>query len=216
MVKDIIVDEEKLSVVSDEYDVRKEGKQVREVVLDLKDTIREHNLVSLSAIQIGVDKRLFVINFNGTLKSFINPMITNVKGFDLHREVSPCIPGKEFIVPRYNRVEAVYQTPLGEVKTTEIVGVAAMVFQQQVDQLQGILISDLGLEVDSDFDNATEDEKAEIIKMYLDSLDVRQQQLEEEIESSDDLKVLKNSLDFQEKLVKGEITLIEGEKKCQE
>ena len=211
MIKEIITNEEKLSVVSDEVDIRKQGNIVREIVLNLKDTIRKHNLTGLSAIQIGEDKRVFVINFNGTLKSFVNPMISSVKGIEVRKETCSSIPEKKFIITRYNRIQIIYQTPLGEVKSTELVGMSAMVFQHLVDHLDGILVSDHGLEIDNDFENASDEEKSEVIKLYLDSLDIKQKQLEKEITEDEDLSAMKYSLDLREKIAKGEITLVKKE-----
>lgn len=220
MIKEIITDEEALSVISDEIDCRKEGKLVREIVINLKDTIREHNLVSLSAPEIGEQRRLFVINFNGDLRSFVNPIITKVSGWEMSKEESPSIPDKKFILPRYNKVTAFYQTPLGETKSAEFVGLSAKIFQQKVDSLEGILLSDLGLEIDTDFEEASEEEQQEIIKMYLESLDIKKKEIEKEIAEDEDLTKVMNKVNLEEKIAKGDIVITEyhtgEEDKCQE
>ena len=64
MVKTIITDYDALSERSDEINTRKEGDAFRGIILDLKDTILENDIPALSAIQIGVPKRVFTINFN--------------------------------------------------------------------------------------------------------------------------------------------------------
>lgn len=207
MIKEIITDYDAVSTTSDEIDARKDGKLTRQIVIDLKDTIREHNLNALSAIQIGYDKRIFVINFNGDLKSYVNPLITNVKGFEMSKESDASIPDKKYILPRYNTINVVYQTPMGVPKSAQFVGMSAKVFQQMQDHLEGILISDLGLEIDDDFENASEDEQAEIIKMYLDSLDIRRQSIEQEIAEDEDLSKLKKNLDIRDKIISGEMTI---------
>lgn len=207
MIKEIITDYDAVSTTSDEIDARKDGKLTRQIVIDLKDTIREHNLNALSAIQIGYDKRIFVINFNGDLKSYVNPLITNVKGFEMSKESDASIPDKKYILPRYNTINVVYQTPMGVPKSGQFVGMSAKVFQQMQDHLEGILISDLGLEIDEDFENASEDEQAEIIKMYLDSLDIRRQTIEQEIAEDEDLSKLKKNLDIRDKIISGEMTI---------
>jgi peptide deformylase len=51
-----------------------------------------------------------------------------------------------------------YQKPAGAIETRQLVGLAAIVFQHEVDHLEGLLLSDVGLEIDSDFENATEEE----------------------------------------------------------
>jgi len=202
---DIVVEEEKLSVRSEEVDVRKDNKLLRKTILDLKKAIKEHNLISLSAIQIGVAKRIFVINFNGDLRTFINPIITQVKGFELSKETCASIPEKRFIRPRHNDITVVYQTPLGKIESRKIFGMSATVFQHSVDHLDGLLISDIGLEIDKNFEQASEDEQQEVIKMYLDSLDIKQKEISAIVQENKDLKQMAEAIDFIEKVQKGEI-----------
>ena len=204
---DIITDVEKLSVRADEVDVRKDNNLVREITIKLKDIIRENNLTSLSAPQIGYDKRIFVINFNGDLRTFINPVLSGVKGFELSREKCSSIPDKTYIRPRHNDIQTIYQTPLGKIESKQFLGVAAKVFQHCLDHLDGLLLSDIGLEIDEMFDNATEEERAAVINMYLDSLDIKQKEIDKEIQSDDELKQLSKGIEFMEKVQKGEVQI---------
>lgn len=204
---DIITDVEKLSVRADEVDVRKDNNLVREITVKLKDIIRENNLTSLSAPQIGYDKRIFVINFNGDLRTFINPVLSGVNGFELSREKCSSIPDKTFIRPRHNDIQTIYQTPLGKIESKQFLGVAAKVFQHCLDHLDGLLLSDIGLEIDEMFDNATEEERAAVINMYLDSLDIKQKEIDKEIQSDDELKQLSKGIEFMEKVQKGEVQI---------
>lgn len=204
---DIITDVEKLSIRADEVDVRKDNKEVREITVSLKNAVREHNLLSLSAPQIGIDKRIFVINFNGDIRTFINPMITNVKGFELSRETCSSIPDKTFIRPRHNDIQVMYQTPLGKIESKQFMGAAARVFQHCIDHLDGLLLSDIGLEIDEMFDNATEEERTEVINMYLDSLDIRQKEVDKEIQEDKELKQIVDGINFMEKVKKGEVQI---------
>jgi peptide deformylase len=204
---DIIVDVEKLSVRADEIDVRKENKELRDIAVKLKNAVREHNLLSLAAPQIGIEKRVFVINFNGDIRTFVNPMITSVKGFELSRETCSSIPGKSFIRPRHNDIRVMYQTPLGKIESKQLMGAAAKVFQHCLDHLDGLLLSDIGLEVDEMFDNATEEERAEVLNMYLDSLDIKQKEIDKEIQEDEELKQIAEGIDFIEKVQKGEVQI---------
>ena len=90
MIKEIITDYDALSERSDEINTRKEGDAFRAIVLDLKDTLIDKNIPALSAIQIGIPKRVFTINFNKRRKAFVNPFITNCEQFTFSRETSPC------------------------------------------------------------------------------------------------------------------------------
>lgn len=209
-VKDIVTDYDALSVRCDEFDMTKKGKELQDITLHLKNTIRANlDMVALSANQIGFDKRIICLNFNGDIRTFVNPIITRVAGFELSRETCHSIPDKTFIRTRYNKIEVTYQTPLGKVESVELLGLAARIFQHHVDHLDGLLLSDIGLEIDADFDNATDEERKEVIDMYLDSLDLTRKQLEEDIKTDKDAQQLADAARFIESVRKGE-TVIES------
>ena len=210
MIKEIITDIDELSGRSEEIDIRTEAKLMRETIIIMKDAIREKNLKGLSAPQIGVPKRIIVLNFNGDMRSFINPIITEQEGFDLVRETCSSIPGKSFIRPRSTTVTAMYQTPLGKIESRKFIGLAATVFQHELDHLDGLPLSEIGLEVTEEFDEASEDEKAELIKVYLESLDLKEQEVKKEIEQDETLKKTMDAIDFLEKVQKGEVKLGDG------
>lgn len=206
MIKEIITNLDELGYRCDEIDIRKENNEMRQIILDLKDTLREcKNGVGLAAPQIGYDKRIFVINFNGDLRTFINPVIYEAKGLTLNREGCLSLPGKEYIRPRNTEITVMYQTPLGKNESRKLVGLAACVFQHELDHLDGLTLADIGLELDENFDKASEEEKDEVLKAYMDSLDLQQKQVEKEIEEDPELKKQSDAIKFMEKVQKGEI-----------
>lgn len=190
-----------------EINREKDGKLLREITANIKKTMRKNGLTSLSAPGIGYNKRVFCIDFSDQeIKTFINPVITNAEGLQLAKEICSSIPGKEYIRPRNTTVDIIYETPTGKIKTNRFSDVAAFVIQHEIDHLECVTLEDIGLEIESDFEEATQDERNEIINMYLDSLDLRQKDLATEIESDDELKVVSERLKFTEALAKGEIT----------
>ena len=208
MIKEIITNLDQLSERSDEIDVRKENNEMREIILDLKQTLREYeNGVGLAAPQIGYKKRIFVINFNGDIRSFINPVITQAKGLTINRESCLSLPGKEYLRPRNTEITVIYQTPLGKTESRKIFGIAAFVFQHELDHLDGITLADIGLQLDDNFDKASDEEKNELIKAYMDSLDIKQKDAEKEIEENPQLKQQSDAIKFMEALQKGEVEL---------
>ena len=190
-----------------EINREKDGKLLREIIANIKKTMRKNGLTSLSAPGIGYNKRVFCIDFSDQeIKTFINPVITNAEGLQLAKEICSSIPGKEYIRPRNTTVDIIYETPTGKIKTNRFSDIAAFVIQHEIDHLECVTLEDIGLEIESDFEEATQDERNEIINMYLDSLDLRQKDLDTEIESDDELKVVSERLKFTEALAKGEIT----------
>lgn len=209
-VKEIITDYDILSERCDEIDLTKKNKNIQQTVLQLKNTIKANpGMLGLSANQIGLYERVLVLNFNGNLRSFVNPIITRVDGFELSRESCHSIPGKTFIRMRNSRVWVTYQTPLGKIESVELNGVAAKMMQHHIDHLDGLLLSDVSLEIDEDFDNATEEEREEVLKMYLESLDLSSEQLTNEVNNDEEGKKLADALRFIESVNKGE-TIVES------
>lgn len=205
MKRDIVTDIDALSERSDEVNTRKEGDVFRAIILDLKDTLLEEEYPALSAIQIGIPKRVFTINFNKRRKVYVNPFITKCEQFMFSREKSPCLPDREFIVPRYGKIEATYQDPLGKIQSAKFVGASAFIFQQMVDSLEGVLPCDIGLEIDDDWDKASDDEKAELLKAFAESLDLKVKELNEEIQKDPKLKEMDDGIKFLAALQKGEV-----------
>ena len=141
------------------------------------------------------------------IKTFINPVIEaySPKGMQLSREKCSSLPGKEYIRVRNNDIRVMYQRPTGEAESNRLLGKAALVFQHEMDHLEGVLISDIGLEVIPEFDEATDEERAEVIKEYLDSLDIRVKEINKEIEDDPELKQIDDATKFMTGILTGEI-----------
>ena len=207
-VKEIITDYEKLSERAPEFDLTKNSSNLQPIVLSLKNTIRSQKDISgLTACQIGSPFRVLCLNFDGDIRTFVNPIITNVKGLIIARETCHSLPGKEYLRLRHPQISVTYQTPLAKIESVTLKGMAAIVFQHEIDHLDGILLSDIGLEIDQDFDKATDEEKQQIIDMYLDSFDLRKEQLEKEIKANKKDNEAYEGVKFLESVAKGETQL---------
>ena len=196
-VKEIITDEVELSDWSIEIDTQKEGKLTQEITLALKETMRHNGLQSLSAPQIGYKKRIFCLRFgDNDYRTFINPAIENNSGITMSRERCSSLPDKEFIIPIFCKIKFWFTTPLGKVESATLVGRAAYVFQHALDHLNGSLVSDIGIEIDELFDQATDEEREELLKMYADALDLQLKELNKQIEEDKELKDINDAVKF--------------------
>lgn len=173
MVKEIITDERQLRERNRTVDTKREFNFYKNIILDLKDTLRANpDAVGLAAPQIGYNVKIFVINFNGEYKTFINPIINKSSGAYFATEKCMSVPDKEYLVLRFNTIEFFYQTPLGKNEAARLTGYGAQIFQHELDHLDGILISDKGItEVNEEFKNLSEEERKEFFKEVLDSID---------------------------------------------
>ena len=192
---------------ADEFNILDKSVKHKKVMYELKTTLKENKDVpALAAPQVGSNIRMFAINFNGDIKVFINPIIEKTTGMTFSRETNPSEPGKEFIVPRHEEIIATYTKANGGIESNRFIGIASYIFQQQINVLDGIMLSDYGLEIDEDFDNATDEERQEVLDMYMKNLKESQIQLEEEIKSDKDLNQVSEAIRFLNSVNNGEVT----------
>ncbi len=100
--------------------------------------------VGLSAVQIGILKRIFVVFFDdGTFRFFVNPKIKPV-GDEKITDTEGClsIPDVLVPVPRYEKIKITYQDLEGNTYKEIYKGFYARVIQHEVDHLDGKLIID--------------------------------------------------------------------------
>ena len=206
-MKEIITDYDELSDICEVIDIKKQNALMREIILALKEVIREKNLPGLSAPQLGYKYRMFCINYKGDIRTYINPVITEASGLTLSREQCPSIPDKTFLRVRNNQIKVTFQDPLSKIMSQKLHGMAACVFQELLDHLNGLLLDDIGLEIDRDFDEATEEEREEVINAYLDSLDIRQKQAEKAVEEDPAAREISDAINFMDEVVEGKTTL---------
>ena len=210
-----ITDIEELSQASVEIDTKKDNKKMREIISELKSRIEKDDLTALSAPQIGEKYRIFCIKFtekkgkkvSENIKTFINPVITGIRGLVIDREADICFPNKQFIIVRNNDLSIVYQNPLGKPISQKFSGKSSAIIQLMVDHLDGVLLTDLGLEIDERFDEATEEEKNELLEAYMKSLDLYKKQVDEEIENNEELKLMQDAVKFIQSVRNGETQL---------
>lgn len=191
---------------AEEIDYEKDYTLMKEIIAKIKKTMRKNNITSLSAPAIGYNKRIFCVDFSDKeIKTFINPMVLLTNGMELTREVCSSIIDKEFIRPRHTSIDIIYQRPDGTIKQTQFKGMAATVIQHELDHLDAITLNDIGLEIDSDFDEATDEERFAITDMYLKHLSEKHDNLVNEIEQDNTAKIMYEAETISELLAQGKI-----------
>lgn len=117
-------------------------EQLGELLDDMKDTMYEADGVGLAAPQIGVLKRLFIIDIGEGLTEFINPEIIKVEGEQLGEEGCLSVPKKYGHVRRPFKVTLKAQNRHGE--PFEMTGeeFMARAMLHEYDHLEGKLFVD--------------------------------------------------------------------------
>ena len=207
MEREIITDENELSEICEYVDTKKSGQEMRDTILAIKDTMQKHDLIALSAPQIGSSLRIFCVKDKDGYHSFVNPMIKKSVELTFSREKDVSIPNKEYIYPRSSKIVVNYQTPLGDMKATTVVGYSAFIFEQMIDHLNGVLISDIGLEIDEQWDTASEEEREKVLEEYIKSLDLVSKKLNEDIMSDEELSKQMKAIEFEHELISGNLEI---------
>lgn len=129
--------------------VVKIDEETKQLVRDLVETMRYYgDSAGLSAPQVGVHKRVFVVDIppgendgNGTdgPEAFINPEIVAREGRFEWDEGCMSIPGERGTVKRYDRVVMRYTDIHGQAQEREAFYYLSGAFQHEIDHLNGIL-----------------------------------------------------------------------------
>ena len=195
-------------------------KDVAKVIEDLRDTLRTHkDLVALAAPQIASRYRIFCMKFAGNdIRTFINPLIMERKGVKLSQEQQigfDTFDNDTYFTFRCEELTAGYQTPTGRVESNKFTGNASVVFEQMVQLLDGVFVSDFGLIKLEGFDDLSEEEKREIFTQYAESLKEKENVAKEELKSDEELAQLNKLTKFYTEYSLGNVevaTLSEEEK----
>jgi peptide deformylase len=122
--------------------VTKFNASLEKLLANMADTMYDAEGVGLAAPQIGVLKRVVVIDVGEGLLELINPRIIEWRGEDIAQEGCLSIPGRQGNVKRSEWVKVQYQDRTGQEKMMEGDGLLARALQHEIDHLEGILFVD--------------------------------------------------------------------------
>jgi peptide deformylase len=112
---------------------------VRLFLDDMVKTMRSAEGIGLAAPQVGVSKRLVVVEIEGRVYKLVNPVIVDKKGKCKDTEGCLSVPDINGDVERAQFVKMMYLDENGEKQVIEADGLLARCFQHEIDHLDGIL-----------------------------------------------------------------------------
>jgi peptide deformylase len=118
------------------------NKRILTLIEDMKETMYEAHGVGLAAPQVGILKRLVVIDVGEGPIVLINPEILETSGSQLDEEGCLSIPGREEEVERPNYVKAKALNEKGEEIIIEGEELLARAMCHEIDHLDGVLFID--------------------------------------------------------------------------
>lgn len=110
---------------------------------DMADTMYKAEGVGLAAPQVGVQRRVVVIDVGDGLVELINPEITSREGSQCGREGCLSLPGRQGIVTRPNKVTVKAQDRKGNPIELTAEGFFARAVCHELDHLDGRLYIDV-------------------------------------------------------------------------
>ena len=124
------------------------GDEERKLMKDMLETMYDANGIGLAAIQIGVPKRIIVMDLSkdGEKKEpryFVNPIIKNKdEKKNTYEEGCLSVPNQFAEIDRPSRCEVEYLDFNGDKKILKADGLLATCIQHEMDHLEGILFID--------------------------------------------------------------------------
>ncbi len=128
--------------------VEKFDKRLWDLLDDMKDTLYNANGAGLAAVQVGILRRVVVIDVGDGLMELINPEITE-RSEEKQNEVEGClsIPGRYGVTERPEWVKVKAQNREGKWVVYKGEGLKARCFCHELDHLDGVLYIDNALEM---------------------------------------------------------------------
>ena len=112
------------------------------VLDDMKDTMYDADGVGLAAPQVGILRRVCVIDIGEGLLELVNPVIIEAEGEQQETEGCLSLPGNYKTTSRPAKVKVRAQNRNGETVIYEGEGLLARAFCHELDHLDGVLFID--------------------------------------------------------------------------
>ena len=128
--------------------VKSIGKEEQKLMDDMLETMYHANGIGLAAIQIGIPKRIIVLDISKNEEKknpmyFVNPVINNKDSENsTYEEGCLSVPNYFAEVERPKKCEIKYLDYNGKKKFLKIDGLLATCIQHEMDHLEGILFID--------------------------------------------------------------------------
>jgi len=129
--------------------VEKVDEDLRTLMDDMVETMYAAPGIGLAAIQVGVPKRVIVLDISKKKDEkklpmyFVNPEIINKStSFTTYEEGCLSVPGQFAEIDRPDKCHLKYLDYYGEAKLLEAEGLLATCIQHEIDHLEGILFID--------------------------------------------------------------------------
>ena len=123
-------------------EIDKVDGEIKRLAEDMIETMRGNDGAGLAGPQVGVSKRIFVLDIGKGPMVFINPKISNKRGKEFDFEGCLSFPGLSLKIKRAGELKCKFLDEKGEQCELEADGLLARVIQHENDHLEGTLFID--------------------------------------------------------------------------
>lgn len=123
---------------------------VLRVLENMRDTMYAADGVGLAAPQIGINKRIIVVDPGDNLLEIINPELISCEGEQTGSEGCLSVPGKVGWLKRSQKIRVKGLNIQGESIEIEAIDALAKIIQHEMDHLDGILFPDKAIRIRTD------------------------------------------------------------------
>ena len=139
MIRDILIYKDNKDVLTQKSEeITDINEEIKILANDLIETLNVYvGGVGISAIQVGVPKRICVIKYNRQNYVLINPVITRTRGTIDFQEGCLSVPDTETTVTRAKKIWCTYTDLEGNTKEIADGGLCSIIIQHELDHFEG-------------------------------------------------------------------------------
>lgn len=124
------------------HPVKEVNDNIRKLMENMAETMYNAKGVGLAAPQVGINKRVIVVDIGEGLYKLVNPEIVSSSGIQDGPEGCLSVPNVIGNVKRSEHIKVKALDENGNIVTIEASGFLARAFQHEIDHLNGIIFTD--------------------------------------------------------------------------
>jgi peptide deformylase len=129
-------------------EIKNINERIKILADDMIETMKENDGIGLAAPQVGILKRIIVVDIGQGPLVMVNPDILEKDGEQIINEGCLSVPNKNGNVKRPEKLKVTYTDLEGDKHTIKTEGLLSVVISHEVDHLNGLLFIDKVIEED--------------------------------------------------------------------
>ena len=129
-------------------EIKNINERIKILADDMIETMKENDGIGLAAPQVGILKRIIVVDIGQGPLVMVNPDILEKDGEQIITEGCLSVPNKNGNVKRPEKLKVTYTDLEGDKHTIKTEGLLSVVISHEVDHLNGVLFIDKVIEED--------------------------------------------------------------------